>query len=69
MQYVDDMVLAGKSDAQLAEVKEAICQCFEVEDLGELHYFLGEKIIQNQENMESGWVKLHTLKNYWRNLE
>ena len=44
MQYVDDMVLAGKSDAQLAEVKEAICQCFEVEDLGECVVTLPEML-------------------------
>ena len=43
MYNVDDIALAGKSDAQLAEVKEALSQCIEVKDLGELHYFVGVK--------------------------
>ena len=34
--YVDDILLAGKSDKR-----------FDVKDLGELNYFLGVKIVQN----------------------
>ena len=43
--YVDDIVLAGKSDKRMAEVKKALAMQFEFKDMGELHYFLGMKII------------------------
>jgi hypothetical protein len=37
--YVDDIVLAGKSDRKLSEVKKALASKFGVKDLGKLHYF------------------------------
>ena len=43
--YVDDIVLAGRSDKWMAEVKKALAEQFEVKDMGELHYFGGVKII------------------------
>ena len=46
--YIDDILLAGKSDKQMREVKEALAKQFEVKDMGELHYFLGVNIVQNQ---------------------
>ena len=46
--YVDDILLAGKSDKQIKEAKEALAKQFEVKDMGELHYFLGMNIAQNQ---------------------
>ena len=39
--YVDDIVLAGRSDRKLSEVKNALAARFDVKDLGSLHYFLG----------------------------
>ena len=45
--YVDDILLAGKSDKRMKEVKEALAKQFEVKDIGELHYFLGVSIVQN----------------------
>ena len=45
--YVDDIVLAGKSDKRMAEVKKALAMQFEVKDMGELHYFLGMKTVQD----------------------
>ena len=53
--YVDDIVLAGKSDKRMAEVKETLAKQFEVKDLGELHHFLGMKVIQDQESGEV-WI-------------
>lgn len=47
--YVEDIVLAGKSDKRMADVKRALSDKFEMKDLGELHYFLGVKIVQNHE--------------------
>ena len=49
--YVDDIVLAGKSDKRMADVKRALSDKFEMKDLGELHYFLGVKIVQNHEKV------------------
>lgn len=50
--YVDDIhvVLVGWSDRKLSEVKNALASRFDVKYLGQLHYFLGVKAIQNQES-------------------
>ena len=53
--YVDDILLAGKSDRRMEEVKKALAMQFEVKDIGELRYFLGVKIIQNQRTGEV-WI-------------
>ncbi len=47
--YVDDLLIAGKSDEILARIKSDIADRFEAKDLGELHFFLGVKIIQDRE--------------------
>ena len=53
--YVDDILLAGKSDEQLTVVKHALSQQFKVKDMGELNYFLGVKIVQNYKT-GSVWI-------------
>ena len=53
--YVDDIVLACKSIERIAEVKKALAKQFEVKDLGELHYFLGMKVVQDQKSGEV-WI-------------
>jgi len=45
--YVDDIVLAGKSQQAIAKVKADLGDCFQVKDMGELHYFLGVSVKQN----------------------
>ena len=45
--YVDDIVLAGKTDERIAEVKKPLSERFKVKDMGNLHYFLGVKVAQN----------------------
>ena len=35
------------SDERLEQIKQDICQTFDVKDLGKLHHFLGMKIVQN----------------------
>ena len=45
--YVDDILIVGKTDERIAEVKAAIANRFEVKDMGQLHYFLGVKIVQD----------------------
>ena len=39
--YVDDIVVACKSEAKLKKFKQDLCRRFDVKDLGRLHYFLG----------------------------
>ena len=46
--YVDDILLAGKCDERMIGVKSALSERFDVKDMGELHYFLGVNINQNQ---------------------
>ena len=47
--YVDDIVLAGKCDKQMQEIKQTLSKCSQMKDMGELHYFLGVKFIQDKE--------------------
>ena len=53
--YVDDIVLAEKSDKDTAEVKSALTKQFQVKDMGELHYFLGVSVKQNPKTGET-WI-------------
>ena len=53
--YVDDILLAGKSIERLNAVKQALSQQFQVKDMGELHYFLGVKVVQDQK-AGSVWI-------------
>ena len=46
--YVDELLLAGESDKWVAEVKQALSKQFKVKDMGELHYFLGVKILRDE---------------------
>ena len=52
--YVNDILLAGKSDRRMAEVRKALAMQFEVKNIVELHHFLGVKIIQSQSTGEVG---------------
>lgn len=45
---VDDIVLAGRDERRMAEVKNALSMRFKMKDMGEFHHFLGMKIIQDQ---------------------
>lgn len=53
--YVDDLILAAKSEKQLKQVKESLSNKFDIKDLGELKYFLGMKVEQNKES-GSMWI-------------
>ena len=45
--YVDDIMITGITDEKNQEVQRAIADHFEVKDLGELHYFLAVKVVQD----------------------
>ena len=59
--YVDDILLACNSMKKMEQVKKELGGYFKVNDLGELTYFLGVKIIQTKET-GSIWLgqKLYT---------
>ena len=61
--YVDDILLAGKSDKRITEVKRALSSRFNVKDMGELQYFLGVMIIQD---LKGGTVWMGQQKAYFR---
>ena len=56
--YVDDIVMASKSQTRLAEVKKSLAKKFDIKDLGRLHHFLGMKVVQD-ETMGNVWVGQH----------
>ena len=47
---MNDIVIAGKSDKKISEVKKSLDLRFEVKDMGELHYLNGMKIIQDHKS-------------------
>ena len=47
--YVDDIILCGKSVDRISKVIHSLGDKFAVKDMGELHSFLGMKVIQKQE--------------------
>ena len=53
--YVDDIILAGKSDQLITETKEALAKRFEMKDLGLLHHFVGVRVVQNSDTGEV-WI-------------
>ena len=61
--YVDDILLAGKSMKRMNTVKQALSQQFLVKDMGELHYFLGVKVVQD--HSAAGPVKMAWLLLFW----
>ncbi|CAB4008956.1 Hypothetical predicted protein, partial [Paramuricea clavata] len=53
--YVDDILLAGKNGQKINEVKQALAEQFQMKDMGQLHYFLGVKVIQKPDSKEI-WI-------------
>ena len=45
--YVDDIVLAARIEKRLMDAKSIFGERFDIKDMGELHYFLGIKVVQN----------------------
>jgi hypothetical protein len=49
--YVDDLILTGSDSKLLNHVKTILKKKFEMTELGFLHYFLGLKVLQNNEGI------------------
>ena len=47
--YVDDIILAAETEKRLNDVKLVLAKRFDIKDMGKLHYFLGMKVVQNNE--------------------
>ena len=45
--YVDDLALVGKCFKMIEEMKQSLSDRFKMQDLGQLHHFLGIKVLQN----------------------
>ena len=46
--YVDDIIVATRTDKRLAQVKKDLASQFDIKDLGKLHHFHGMKIVQDE---------------------
>lgn len=51
--YVDDMIIAAKTLCQVNYVKRSLKRRFAVQDMGELHHFLGIQVVKNNGNI---WI-------------
>ena len=49
--YVNDILLTGNNTWQIAAIKAALCQVFDMTKLGLLHYCLGIEFWQTQEGI------------------
>ncbi len=45
--YVDDLIIRGDSDVDISDLKKLLKQKLEMNDLGELHYFVSIEVIQS----------------------
>ncbi|GJZ28589.1 retrovirus-related pol polyprotein from transposon TNT 1-94 [Tanacetum coccineum] len=46
--YVDDLIVAGSNLSLIEEFKTSMKSEFEMSDMGEMHYFLGVEVVQNE---------------------
>ena len=58
--HVDDILLAGKSQQKIDEVKTELGRRFQLKDMGELHHFLGVSVKQNSKTGKTS-VRLRTV--------
>ena len=45
--YVDDLILGGRSESKMSEIKRELSGKFKMKDLESLHYFLGVRVVQD----------------------
>jgi len=51
--HVDDFMIATESSERIEQVKAALSEKFDVKDLGNLHYFLGVQVVQDEKGV---WI-------------
>ena len=47
MVYVDDLLMSGNNEDYIASINKYLKKCFELTDLGHLHYYLGIEVTQH----------------------
>ena len=45
--YVDDLLMWGNNESYIASIKKDLKKCFEMTDLGHLHYYWGIEVTQH----------------------
>ena len=45
--YVDDILMTGNNESYIASIKKELKKCFEMIDLGHVHYYLGIEVTQH----------------------
>jgi hypothetical protein len=45
--YVDDIIITGDNEGEIARLKKCLSKAFEVKDLGRLKYFLGLEVARS----------------------
>jgi hypothetical protein len=48
---VDDLIITGADLDEISHVKRELAASFDMKDLGDLHYFLGIKVIRTPEGI------------------
>ena len=62
--YVDDIKLIGPNEADLDTIHQQIADRFEIKNLGDIHHYLGMKVIYDRKRR-----KIHlSQKQYIKNL-
>jgi Reverse transcriptase (RNA-dependent DNA polymerase) len=59
--YVDDMIITGNDEGEIAQLKARLGKEFEVKDLGQLRYFLGSEVARGAEGIILSQKKCPTL--------
>jgi len=67
--YIDDILLTGNNLEIINATKQWLSSVFEKEDMGEVKYVLGVKIVRNRHEKLLGTCKRHISKEFWNAFE
>lgn len=55
--YVDDIIITGDNEQEIARLKKGLGEAFEVKDLGRLKYFLGIEVARSKKGIALSYRK------------